>query len=837
MLKKVVIAVAFLLLLSVACGWSATYYIDYDSGSDSNNGTSKNTAWKRAPGMVGFAGSYAGPTAGTSDSFILKGGVTWPAGTMPWQLGYSGAASTNPMYYGVDATWYSGASWTRPVLDAEYDNTKIGRDDLYNVHEVGMMWVQEGKSNITIDNLELKRFLYTAPTDPCFGTGMVHIYRNSAYITVKNCYIHSWRTTGAVDSHHGGVQSFGPGTGGVNVNTCLIENSANTGYYRANSQNGTALRNIPTAFNNVIHDVHTAIMTSWGAVYGNEIYNIWDSFDNEGSTPCNPTSTNGTHENIIWATQSARVYNNYIHDVKDGYSGTTIYLNVVSGLFTDKSSYIYNNVIDMSSMSAPQPALNIGGANQANTAKVYIFNNSIIMSTGTSAGAGILINNGSNAISVIQVKNNHIIGANNAILNYESSPGYEATNQLVQTAEAAYTQGYSSIHRYAPTKDSGGTVNAGTTVQVDGVNLAFDHFNGTRLGVAQGAMDIGAHEWASGGVILDSTPAILEINAPEDGATLACSSNPLPVFFQLSSDEAALVRTSTVSQTYIQMSDDLETTGQKSHSETKSLSCGNTYTYFFASKNSAGLYSDPVSVSFSIAAPDAAFISGTRFGECQSCDVKNVFTDTYISSYYPNASYMAASEAFLRTYPASTPARVLLLKPDLSSIPAGSTITTARVYWYVYNGGGDASLDVSVHRVVTDSWTGAATWNKYNGSTAWSDTAGGLGSNIAAAESTQSLTTFPAWYAWDVTSMVSAWVSGTENNKGMAFTTDQGSNHAAENTFRGVRTSEYTDAALRPLLIIDYTPPVANNLTIDFSSGSLTINLTEGTLTIYLVPE
>ena len=29
-----------------------TYYIDYDGGSDSNNGTSKDTPWKYAPGIL-----------------------------------------------------------------------------------------------------------------------------------------------------------------------------------------------------------------------------------------------------------------------------------------------------------------------------------------------------------------------------------------------------------------------------------------------------------------------------------------------------------------------------------------------------------------------------------------------------------------------------------------------------------------------------------------------------------------------------------------------------------------------------------------------------------------
>jgi hypothetical protein len=65
------------LLLLVALVWpclATTYYIDYSSGLDSNNGTSKSTPWKRDPYMVGFAGSY---THAAGDIHIFKGGVTW----------------------------------------------------------------------------------------------------------------------------------------------------------------------------------------------------------------------------------------------------------------------------------------------------------------------------------------------------------------------------------------------------------------------------------------------------------------------------------------------------------------------------------------------------------------------------------------------------------------------------------------------------------------------------------------------------------------------------------------------------------------------------------------
>lgn len=40
-----------ILLLAAWTASGATYYVDYASGSDANNGTAKATPWKRAPGM------------------------------------------------------------------------------------------------------------------------------------------------------------------------------------------------------------------------------------------------------------------------------------------------------------------------------------------------------------------------------------------------------------------------------------------------------------------------------------------------------------------------------------------------------------------------------------------------------------------------------------------------------------------------------------------------------------------------------------------------------------------------------------------------------------------
>jgi hypothetical protein len=109
-------------LLITAQASAATYYIDFATGSNANNGTAKATPWKYAPGMTSFAGSYA---HAAGDQFIFKGGVTWPdPAASRWNIAYSGS-SLNPDYYGVDATWYAGGSWTNPVFDGGSKSTGI----------------------------------------------------------------------------------------------------------------------------------------------------------------------------------------------------------------------------------------------------------------------------------------------------------------------------------------------------------------------------------------------------------------------------------------------------------------------------------------------------------------------------------------------------------------------------------------------------------------------------------------------------------------------------------------------------------------------------------------
>src|SRR5208282_105179 len=112
-MKKWAFVGALWLLLLPEAAMSATYYIDFAAGSDSNPGTSIAAPWKRAPGMHGFGGTY---THSAGDHFVFKGGVTGDNTIAPWNITNSGV-SGNPDYYGVDPAWYEGGAWTQPIFD------------------------------------------------------------------------------------------------------------------------------------------------------------------------------------------------------------------------------------------------------------------------------------------------------------------------------------------------------------------------------------------------------------------------------------------------------------------------------------------------------------------------------------------------------------------------------------------------------------------------------------------------------------------------------------------------------------------------------------------------
>jgi Right handed beta helix region len=103
----------FLLLVSVEQLTATTYYVDYATGNDSNNGKSTTAPFKRCPGDPSATGVAASTTPAAGDTITFKGGVTYASGRTIRPKS-SGSPANQIVYEGSPSGWGTG----RAILDA-----------------------------------------------------------------------------------------------------------------------------------------------------------------------------------------------------------------------------------------------------------------------------------------------------------------------------------------------------------------------------------------------------------------------------------------------------------------------------------------------------------------------------------------------------------------------------------------------------------------------------------------------------------------------------------------------------------------------------------------------
>jgi len=175
-----------------------------------------------------------------------------------------------------------------------------------------------------------------------------------------------------------------------------------------------------------------------------------------------------------------------------------------------------------------------------------------------------------------------------------------------------------------------------------------------------------------------------------------------------------------------------------------------------------------------------------------------------------------------------------LVRFDVSAIPPGATIVSAKLKAFSYQRDSSTPMDVGAFRV-TKHWiegtrtgfgqqTGSACWNAARlNQLAWSQAGVGAASNsaqnddpnfdrYATAEDTTTVTAINAWYEWDVKNAVVKWRDGEWNNEGLVLIA---LNESVQNN-RWFHSSEATaNELLRPTLTVIYettpvnSPPIA----------------------------
>lgn len=458
-------------------GVTSCYFVAA-SGSDSNSGTSESSPWLHAPGMPGCTATCKSTTPAAGEGFIFRGGDTWHFGNSSPSDGnpYTGGAwswtqegtSSNPIYIGVDPSWYSGSSWARPILT--WDNPTS-----------------------------------TSAVSSCSYTGGYFIYFNPAQYQ----HFDNFEMTGVCDNGESPdyVEYLPPtGTKGFNPPWYIENNYAHGWTHTAYSGSVTPLE--PTIFAgagnrfgvvlqyNVVDgsDSDDTDMSITGSGAGDAYivqYNIFRHFGG-GNVP---NDCHLFHDNIIEYVNNANGSSSYhvdawmcygeANDSNHGGDGTpnlfynnimryigTEYsqaLSAILWLFPPSTDYIFNNVFHDINQGSNYFNLCQGSCSGS---AVDVFNNTFTQGT----SGGCILCNDSVGITIQSVNNHWVTSQGTSISDVvTSTSGVTDTTSLYQTPSAASSQGYTSANDYAPTASTNSTVTASGTNETSGYCAALQN--------------------------------------------------------------------------------------------------------------------------------------------------------------------------------------------------------------------------------------------------------------------------------------------------------------------------------------------------------------------------
>jgi len=245
----------------------------------------------------------------------------------------------------------------------------------------------------------------------------------------------------------------------------------------------------------------------------------------------------------------------------------------------------------------------------------------------------------------------------------------------------------------------------------------------------------------------------------------------------------------------------------------------------FSFKANDGLAdSQPAKVTITIldANPQGSIEVTKIFGKTPDSDVPNTLKDTYT-----NINETIYDEAdVLITYSWSRPSpnkvsNTIIIKVDLSSLPADASIEEAKLALYQISANGQESYQNSVHKIINKNPSISQTTGKRcSASTLWSPAPGKTFNNIPlgladiqASEDTLVLTSRNGYKEWTITNMVRDWLNNPAANYGLLIKGAE----TSSSTGRQFASTENNNAAIRPKIIIKYrrgTPPVPRILSI-----------------------
>lgn len=454
-------------------------YFGSTSGSDSNAGNTESAPLLHLPGMTGCTATCASITPASTQGFILRGGDVYNYNSsggvvgLPWNWTWSGNSSCNidlssgPLalgpciYVGVDQSWFTGSSWTRPAMNMNNPpSTNYVSSCAFDQSSVNFM--SGNGQYLILDNFEWKQWCWSAAVE---NAKVVQI---SANTMVENMLFDSWTTTaGAMDQ----FLMIGPITCCVNqvITKNIFDGSKSTLSGKTITSGSPAITvfmatgkalgaGSEISYNAFYHVSNVYIGGAANWIHDNLGTQLWEPQDNVCPAPGCPT------------------HGNYFEQGGSPPCGT----------------YFYNNNFNTGNMGEGQNLYSGSGCN------VWVFNNLSFLYRAVVSGGSTIVNGtdggncwlaensggsgprtwhifnntldspcvfGQKAITLTQItQNNHLIGFSPQAMSSLMNPTIsDSGNEIFQTESQANTQGYLPGNNYS-TPAGGATIGAGANL-------------------------------------------------------------------------------------------------------------------------------------------------------------------------------------------------------------------------------------------------------------------------------------------------------------------------------------------------------------------------------------
>ena len=158
----------FLIVMMSSSVFAQTYYIDFDTGVDTNDGITAQTAWKHAPGDANATGNSASMELQPGTIILFKGGVEYQ-GAIEIKHTWDGTAGLPIVYDGNSAGTFGVG---KAIMD--------GTDRTYaRAFQTLRHWQYGGPDYITIRHFIIRDY----------NVGGVAV-EDSSHVIIKDLYVH-----------------------------------------------------------------------------------------------------------------------------------------------------------------------------------------------------------------------------------------------------------------------------------------------------------------------------------------------------------------------------------------------------------------------------------------------------------------------------------------------------------------------------------------------------------------------------------------------------------------------------------------------------------------------